>query len=112
VAVQMENRQRAPLDKRTVIGALLDGHIDEGLGYDFFIEDPDDGVEVKVAQDQTSAEKGPRGRYMKEYGPADGPGDDDWGQGEAMAEGTDWQHAMLGQLLLCKKKRFVLRQNI
>lgn len=73
-------------------------HSDSGLFRDYG-EGLDDGTEAKVYIDCTTAEKRlpaarpiGGGRYMKDYGPSEEQ-DEDYGQGEAMAE-NEWREEL------------------
>ncbi|XP_034245217.1 uncharacterized protein LOC117647543 isoform X2 [Thrips palmi] len=64
-------------------------HTDSSLFRDYG-EGLDDRTEAKVLIDRQMAEKRPMGgRYMKDYGPGEEQ-DEDWGQGEAMAD-NEWR---------------------
>lgn len=71
-------------------------HNDLGLFRDYG-EGLDDRTEEKVYIDCKTAEKSlpTRGRFMKDYGPGEQDEDEDWGLGEAMAEG-EWKDVVSG----------------
>lgn len=89
-------------------------HTDSSLFRDYGegLDDRDDRTEAKVLIDRQMAEKRPAlagmgGRYMKDYGPEQ---DEDWGQGEAMAEG-EWKDVVGSVVIGTARVARVLRSR-